>query len=299
MQAYLIELAKKIAIQLATNKKLRSKIITIVSTLLLLAVMLPTLIVEMAKITVANFFENAIDTVSDFFTGIDDELTIECMQEEKSSVVTFYLLRMGVEDEVVLRIFEDKLVDYDNSRCIYPTRETIADIQSEFGASDSDFKNLYSIIEMREEIERDYTLVVNNGFLAFNNVVTACYGEYAPFGTVSYHYGIDFSPDPKNVLSTPILSYDAGTVIVSEYNSSYGHYVMVNHGEYNTLYAHLAEPSVPNGTRVQKGQQIGIMGTTGYSTGIHLHFEIIKDGQKVNPSRFIQINPNGVQCATN
>lgn len=97
-----------------------------------------------------------------------------------------------------------------------------------------------------------------------------------------YHAGLDL---PNN--SAPaIVASDGGTVVTAGWpdNYGYGNRVVIDHGNgYQTLYAHLSNIYVSNGEKVSRGQSIGQMGTTGRSTGIHLHFEIRYKGIAVNP----------------
>ncbi len=87
----------------------------------------------------------------------------------------------------------------------------------------------------------------------------------------SFHQGVDI-PAPRN---TKILAARSGTVILSEKASSYGNYVVLNHGNGEvTLYAHMNSRAVEGGDVVKQGQVIGYVGTTGRSTGNHLHFEV-------------------------
>ena len=97
----------------------------------------------------------------------------------------------------------------------------------------------------------------------------------------SMHKGIDIAgPSNRNIVAS-----DNGTVEkVSNDANGYGNYIVINHNNgYKTLYAHLASTSVNVGQTVPKGTEIGVMGTTGRSTGIHLHFEVIKNGSNINP----------------
>ena len=94
------------------------------------------------------------------------------------------------------------------------------------------------------------------------------------------HTGVDI-PAPKG---TKILAANSGEVIISAYSKAWGNYVVVNHGGGTaTLYAHMSKRLVAKGDSVSKGQNIGLVGTTGYSTGNHLHFEIQKNGVSVDP----------------
>ena len=92
-----------------------------------------------------------------------------------------------------------------------------------------------------------------------------------------------------DIYGKPIYASRAGTVIAAVWgDSSYGNYVIVDHGDgYSSLYAHCSSLSVSNGQTVSKGQQLGNVGSTGNSTGPHLHFEIRKDGVRVNPANYL------------
>lgn len=103
-------------------------------------------------------------------------------------------------------------------------------------------------------------------------------------GRREFHYGIDIS----GPTGTPVKSYASGTVTRATFSSGYGRYVVVNHGGgLSTLYAHLSSISVSVGTRVDVGTQIGKMGSTGLSTGSHLHFEVNRNGTRVNPLGYL------------
>jgi len=104
------------------------------------------------------------------------------------------------------------------------------------------------------------------------------------FGDLRQHNGIDIGA----AHGTSVVAADGGTVITSTYNSSYGNYVVISHGNgMTTLYAHLSSRSVSVGSSVSKGQQIGLIGSTGISTGPHLHFEVSVGGSRVNPRLYL------------
>ncbi len=106
--------------------------------------------------------------------------------------------------------------------------------------------------------------------------------KHPVLGFTRAHKGVDF----RAPTGTPIPAGGAGRVIKREYSRSYGNYVKIRHnGSYETLYAHMSRfaKNVKVGTTVRQGQIIGYAGSTGYSTGPHLHYEIIKDGKHVNP----------------
>lgn len=117
--------------------------------------------------------------------------------------------------------------------------------------------------------------------------ISSRYGNRAdPFtGQSSFHTGIDLACPS----GTPIKSTQAGTVAVVSYSNVFGNYILINHGNgYQSLYAHLSKVSVTRGQRVSQGTQIGLAGSTGYSTGPHLHFTVYKNGNLVNPSTLVK-----------
>lgn len=109
-------------------------------------------------------------------------------------------------------------------------------------------------------------------------------GRTSPGGVGSTnHKGTDIGRVGYN---SEIYAAKAGTVIISTYTKSYGNYVVISHGSGNTtLYAHMSSRKVNVGQRVSQGQVIGITGSTGNSTGPHLHFEITEGGVRINPLR--------------
>ena len=103
-------------------------------------------------------------------------------------------------------------------------------------------------------------------------------------GQYKFHNGVDLA----NNQGTPIYAARSGKVTVDTYGSTYGYYVTINHGDgYSSLYAHMTRSVVDKGDTVKKGQLIGYMGSTGRSTGPHLHFSIFYNGSSVNPMNYI------------
>ena len=100
----------------------------------------------------------------------------------------------------------------------------------------------------------------------------------------SWHNGVDFAAGA----GTAILATKSGTVTTAAYSGAWGYYVVINHGDgYSSLYAHQPSLSVSVGDYVTQGQTIGYVGSTGYSTGPHLHFTIYYNGSDVNPFNYI------------
>ena len=115
--------------------------------------------------------------------------------------------------------------------------------------------------------------------------VTSLYGwrVHPIFGTSRYHSGIDIAAN----YGEPIWAAAGGTVIHSGWLGGYGKTIIIDHGGgLTTLYAHNSKLSLGVGATVKRGQTIALAGSTGYSTGPHLHFEVRKFGEPVNPYNY-------------
>jgi murein DD-endopeptidase MepM/ murein hydrolase activator NlpD len=116
-----------------------------------------------------------------------------------------------------------------------------------------------------------------------NYTYSAVFGQ--PGGWSSgHHTGLDFA----TATGTPVLSALAGDVVQAGWDGAYGNRIIVRHDNgVKTLYAHLSATSVNVGDKVTRGQRIGAVGTTGNSSGPHLHFEVIKKGTQRDPKAFL------------
>lgn len=104
-------------------------------------------------------------------------------------------------------------------------------------------------------------------------------------GASTNHMGIDIG---RVGYATQVVASKAGTVIISDYNRYRGNYVVISHGAGNTTtYQHLSKRSVSAGEKVSQGQIVGITGSSGVSSGPHLHFEISENGKIVNPLNYL------------
>ena len=106
-------------------------------------------------------------------------------------------------------------------------------------------------------------------------------------GQVYYHTGIDIADNPSN--KTPIGASADGEIIRASSYGGYGNCIDIKHSNsLITRYAHCSVLKVNVGDKVKQGQQIAVVGSTGHSTGPHLHFEVIKDGKVQNPLEYLQ-----------
>ena len=154
-------------------------------------------------------------------------------------------------------------------------------------AADPSFKALFNSWKQLDQLEQG-TIAIPSAEPVKGVAFTSAYGVRSdPFrGTRAMHAGIDLA----GPIGTPIYATADGIVGRSEYNSGgYGNLVELNHGRgIQTRYGHLSRSMVSAGQRVKRGDVIGLMGSTGRSTGSHLHYEVRIDGKAVNPIPFMQ-----------
>jgi murein DD-endopeptidase MepM/ murein hydrolase activator NlpD len=116
--------------------------------------------------------------------------------------------------------------------------------------------------------------------------ISSYFGERMdPFnGEEAFHKGIDFASDA----GTDVLAVAAGIVTWAGPREGYGNLVEVNHGNgYVTRYAHAARALVAVGDQVERGQAVAVVGSTGRSTGPHVHFEVLRDGRQIDPMVYV------------
>ena len=115
-------------------------------------------------------------------------------------------------------------------------------------------------------------------------IITSPYGNrlHPVLKVYKLHTGVDIAGSGCN--GDPVVAAAAGTVIKATWNTAYGNYIIIDHGGgITTLYAHSSKLLVIAGDKVEAGQEIMKVGSTGYSTGPHLHFEVRIDGKYQNP----------------
>jgi len=123
--------------------------------------------------------------------------------------------------------------------------------------------------------------------LAGSFKVTSGFGQrvHPIFKKPKHHMGIDFGAPT----GTPVVATSDGVVIEAKKKEGYGLTIIIKHDDaYQTLYAQLSAFDVEAGQKVKKGDVIGKVGSTGYSTAPHLHYEVIKDGKRKNPEEYIK-----------
>lgn len=168
---------------------------------------------------------------------------------------------------------------------IYQTSPMLMEIKAELPDLIEKFEETLTQLTKYEKELRTVPTIIP----AAEGRITSRFGNRRdPFNwNTRFHSGIDIAAP----LNTPIFAAADGTVVMARNNGGYGLTVVIDHGStYETLYAHLNRIDVEVGDKVNKGDIIAGMGTTGRSTGVHLHYEIKRDGEHIDPYLYMKFH---------
>ncbi len=167
-----------------------------------------------------------------------------------------------------------------------PYEPVNANVPAAEANADAQFRSLFMTWKKLDTIQRA-VIAIPSAEPVTSVSFTSYYGVRSdPFrGTAAMHAGVDI----PGAIGTPVYATADGIVSHAERSGGYGNLVEVNHGRgISTRYGHLSKILVAANSRVSRGQLIALMGSTGRSTGSHLHYEVRIDGQAVNPMPFLQ-----------
>ena len=253
----------------------------------------------------ASSFTDLLSRISDISSIMQYDKDLE----DKYVAATQKVAEVKAEYEETLKEQQDKKTELEARKAeleqqIVAAQAVIADLEkdiekykTEYATNDSQEAAIRSQIDKKvAELQKQQEaakkagqkVVSGSGTLTWPVVGTSTanvtsgfgYRIHPIFGDKRFHSGVDISANS----GTTIMAADAGTVVSAVYSSSYGNYVVISHGNgMVTLYAHMSSMAVSSGQTVTKGQTIGYVGSTGWSTGPHCHFEIKVNGQLVDP----------------
>ncbi len=180
----------------------------------------------------------------------------------------------------------DVFESYDNGQLLKGTTERMDRITKRLYIQSKSFDDVVKLARDKAKLLASIPAIMPMNQKDLAHAVTSGFGwrTHPIYKTVVFHQGMDFSAEQ----GTPIYATGDGTVKKAEsLLQGYGKHVVIDHGYgYNTLYAHMSKMAVKNGQKVLRGQLIGYVGSTGLSTAPHIHYEVIKDGEKVNPINY-------------
>ena len=194
---------------------------------------------------------------------------------------------LKAKQEETLALLESRRIKYDEiiSECVNELNEESVLLDELIKLKENDIENvekeIADVLAGIDNANQDITnFEYNNWFWpGDDSYITSGYGGREVEGVKNKHKGIDI-----NLRYEDVYSARAGKVVTAKYSSSYGYYIVIDHGNnIQTLYAHLSKLGVKVGQTVGAREVIGVSGNTGWSTGPHLHFEIRVNGTQVNP----------------
>lgn len=177
------------------------------------------------------------------------------------------------------------LEGYDNTEILVSTVKKIDQISKQLYIQSKSFDEVIEMAQRKSDMMASIPAIqpVKNNEL---KRIASGYGRRIDpyYKKLKFHYGVDFSA-PKG---TPIYATGDGVVAKTKRSKrGFGNHVVIDHGYgYESLYAHMTKYTVRNGQKVRRGDIIGYVGSSGKSTAPHLHYEVHKDGKKINPAYY-------------
>ncbi|MGZ3919064.1 MAG: M23 family metallopeptidase [Bacteroidia bacterium] len=176
--------------------------------------------------------------------------------------------------------------NYENSELLISTTERLDRLTKQLYIQSKSFDEVVRLAKSKEKLIASIPAImpINQKDLAHS--VTSGFGwrTHPIYKTQEFHPGMDFAAEQ----GTPIYATGDGVVEVADnLAQGYGNHVVINHGfGYQTLYGHMSRIKAKVGQKVLRGELIGYVGSTGLSTAPHVHYEVIKNSEKVNPINF-------------
>jgi murein DD-endopeptidase MepM/ murein hydrolase activator NlpD len=208
---------------------------------------------------------------------VEEKIRTQAKLESVSTPASIQLTAVGGPSDAEAKGLKNTVV----SLTIPRTKEQVDQLLAETPAQLEKFEHLLIQIEDKNE-----KLAAIPSIYPSYGRITSIFGyRKDPFTRRSaFHRGMDIANRPN----TPVYATANGTVTHAKYNGGHGKQVAINHRNgIVTTYSHLRKYVIEAGEQVEKGQLIGYMGTTGRSTGTHLHYEIVINGKPVNPANYL------------
>ncbi len=219
------------------------------------------------------------------------QMALNELQERDKNIYRVILEAEPIDDNIRKAGFGGKTlneyVELDNGNIIQQTQKKLLQLSKQFYVQSKSLDEIAELAKSKSELLASIPAIIPLQVKDIKKQITSGFGWriHPIYKTQEFHPGLDF---PSNQ-GTPVYATGNGKVEFSGMdNSGYGLHVIINHGfGYQTLYAHLSKIAVKNGEKVMRGQLIGYVGSTGLSTAPHLHYEVIKNNEKVNPINYI------------
>ena len=218
------------------------------------------------------------------------EAVVKSLQDKDDNIYRVIMEAEPIPDEVRNAGFGGvnkykELEGYDNSELIIETTKKLDKLSKQMYVQSKSFDEVFNLAKRKTEMLACIPAIQPIQTKYFKGIGSGFGSRLHPiYKTWQFHTGIDFTSQ----FGAPIFATGNGTVSSAQYDGGgYGNCVKIDHGfGYVTLYGHMSRMKVAKGAKVKRGDLIGYVGSTGMSTGPHCHYEVIKNGTKINPINF-------------
>ncbi len=246
--------------------------------------------------------------ISPFLTPVPEQIVVAQLTSEQAQMQAYYAKRLGALQAEAFRLkaLTDKLaelsgIDIEAEGLDKPAGQGGLAQQQAMPLSEAEFESFFSELENNFDTQSLGLVQLQDYFITEDNIksaiptgrpikkgwISSYYGyRVDPFnGKKTFHHGLDFA----GKAGSEVLAVADGIVSWHGTRGGYGEMIEIDHGNgYQSRYAHNKKLVVKLGDRIKKGQAIALMGSTGRSTGPHVHFEVLRDGKTVNPANFVK-----------
>ena len=257
------------------------------------------------KKQLSNVVEKAI---SPLLTPLPEQIVVAQLTSEQAQMQAYYAKRLGTLQAEAFRLkaLTDKLaelsgIDIEAEGLDKSAGQGGLAQQQAIPLSEAEFESFFSELESNFDTQSLGLVQLQDYFITEDNIksaiptgrpikkgwISSYYGyRVDPFnGKKTFHHGLDFA----GKAGSEVLAVADGIVSWHGTRGGYGEMIEIDHGNgYQSRYAHNKKLVVKLGDRIKKGQAIALMGSTGRSTGPHVHFEVLRDGKTVNPANFVK-----------
>jgi murein DD-endopeptidase MepM/ murein hydrolase activator NlpD len=178
-----------------------------------------------------------------------------------------------------------ELLKLSHGKALLKLKKRLTELKALSEAQDKSYQQLTKLISQRSDLVNSIPAIMPVANRDLKRMASGFGYRLDPFyHTFTFHGGMDFTAET----GTEVYATGDGRVVKRQSDAwGYGNHIIVNHGHgYTTVYAHLSRFAVNNGAKVKRGQLIGYVGSTGRSTGPHLHYEVRRNNNPLNPAFF-------------
>jgi murein DD-endopeptidase MepM/ murein hydrolase activator NlpD len=241
-------------------------------------------ILEQQNRTLSDKYEILKDTLASM------DLQMRELEKRDNDVYRAIFEANPIPDSARAKELEDKLEvatveKIKDNQLVASIQATLNNLKSRIAAQKRSYEEVNELVKNKEQLLSHTPAIQPVSNKDLSRIASGYGSRIDPvYKTVKFHYGLDFAA-PQG---TPIYATADGRVsLAGNTGNGYGNYVIINHGYgYETLYGHMVRVKARNGQAVKRGEVIGWVGSTGKSTGPHLHYEVHKYGSKIDPIYF-------------